>query len=102
MKYMTLAGMAMTRVGDRPRQRDVGPSLRAIFRRPSKVEVNVFLRDSSMAQSEAMAGLRVAMVADEEGLAAMQKGEVLFTQKTSRQQAVTPIFLGRLLKEVMD
>ena len=91
--------MAMTRVGDRPRQRDVGPSFRAILRRPSKVEVNVFLRVSSTAQSEAIAGLRVAMVADEEGLAAMQKGEVLLTQKTSRQQAVTPIFLGRLAKD---
>lgn len=92
----------MTRVGDRPRQRDVGPSLRAILRRPSKVEVNVFLRVSSTAQSEAMAGLRVAMVADEEGLAAMQKGEALSTQKTSRQQAVTPIFLGRLVKDEVD
>ena len=91
--------MAMTRVGDRPRQRDVGPSFRAILRRPSKVEVNVFLRVSSTAQSEDRAGLRVAMVADEEGLAAMQKGEVLLTQKTSRQQAVTPMFLGRLAKE---
>ena len=102
MKYITFAGMAMTRVGDRPRQRDVGPSLRAILRRPSKVEVNVFLRVSSTAQSEAMAGLSVAMVADEEGLAAMQKGEVLSTQKTSRQQAVTPIFLGRLVKDEVD
>lgn len=91
--------MAMTRVGDRPRQRDVGPSFRAILRRPSKVEVKVFLRLSSTAQSEAMAGLRVAIVADEEGLAAMQKGEVLLTQKTSRQQAVTPMFLGRLAKD---
>ena len=63
------------------------------------MEVNVFLRVSSTAQSEAMAGLRVAMVADEEGLAAMQKGEVLFTQNTSRQQAVTPMFLGRLAKD---
>ena len=96
---MTFAGMAITRVGDRPRQRDVGPSFRAILRRPSNVEVNVFLRVSSTAQSEAMAGLRVATVADEEGLAAMQKGEVLFTQKTSRQQAVTPIFLGKLAND---
>ena len=29
----------------------------------------------------------------------MQKGEVLFTQKTSRQQAVTPMFGGRFAKE---
>ena len=45
-----------------------------------------------------MDGLRVARVAVDEGLAAMQKGEVLFTQKTSRQQAVTPIFEGRFRK----
>jgi hypothetical protein len=51
-----------------------------------------------------MAGLSVARVTEEEvtlGLAAMQKGEVLLTQKTSRQQAVTPRFLGRLLNEVV-
>ena len=29
----------------------------------------------------------------------MQKGVVLFTQKTSRQQAVTPMFGGRFVKE---
>ena len=106
---MTLAGIAITSVGDKPRQRDVGPSLRAIFRKPSRVEVNVFRRVSSTAKSapgavdvEVRAGFRVAMVAEEDvglTLAAMQKGEVLFTQKTSRQQAVTPRFLGRLLNE---
>ena len=59
---------------------------------------------SSTAQSaaeddvEGKDGLRLARVAVEEGLAAMQKGEVLFTQKTSRQQAVTPKFEGRFLK----
>jgi len=97
--------MAMMRVGERPRQRDVGPSLRAILRRPSRVEVKVFRRASSTAQSaagvevEEREGLSVARVAEEErlaGLVAMQKGEVLLTQKTSRQQDVTPRFGGRL------
>lgn len=42
-------------------------------------------------------GLRVARVAVEEELPAMQKEDVLFTQKTSRQQAVTPTFAGRFV-----
>jgi hypothetical protein len=33
-----------------------------------------------------------------EGLAAMQTEEVLLTQKTSRQQAVTPRFGGKFVK----
>lgn len=45
-----------------------------------------------------MDGFRVARVAVEEGLATMQNGDVLFTQKTSRQQAETPIFGGRFVK----
>ena len=59
---------------------------------------------SSTAQSaaeddvDAMDGFRVARVAVEEELAAMQNGEVLFTQKTSRQQAVTPMLGGRFVK----
>ena len=71
------------------------------------MEVICFRRVSSTAQSAAeaevevedMEGLRVARVAEEERLAAlvaMQKGEVLLTQKTSRQQDVTPMFGGRL------
>lgn len=68
------------------------------------MEVKFLRRVSSTAQSAAgdavedKDGLRVARVAVGEGLAAMQKGEVLFTQKTSRQQAVTPIFGGRFVK----
>lgn len=68
------------------------------------MEVKLRRRVSSTAQSAAgddvddMDGLRVARVADEEELAAMQNGDVLFTQKTSRQQAVTPIFGGRFVK----
>lgn len=69
------------------------------------MEVKVLRRLSSTAQSvvgvavEDRDGLRVASVAEDErlaGLAAMQKGEVLLTQKTSRQQDVTPRFGGRL------
>ncbi len=72
------------------------------------MEVNVLRRVSSTAQSAAPAdgeereGFNVATVAEDErfsGLTAMQKGEVLFTQKTSRQQAVTPRFGGRFMKE---
>lgn len=68
------------------------------------MEVKFRRRVSSTAQPAAeddvddKDGLRVARVAVEEGLAAMQNGEVLFTQKTSRQQAVTPIFGGRFVK----
>ena len=68
------------------------------------MEVKFRRRVSSAAQSAAeedvddIDGLRVASVAVEEGVAAMQNGEVLFTQKTSRQQAVTPIFEGRFAK----
>lgn len=92
----------MTRVGLRPRHNDLGPSLRAIFRRPSSVEVNVLRLVSSTAHS----------VADDAALLgaaapmalrlgpAMQKRALLFTQNTSRQQAVTPRFGGRLLNEV--
>lgn len=102
----------MTGVGERPRHRAAGPSLLATLRRPSRVEVNVLLRVSSTAQSAAAvfegdtrAELRLVDVeADPEpgvaklGVAAIQKGEVLFTQKTSRQQAVTPRFGGRFAK----
>ena len=68
------------------------------------MEVKFRRRVSSTAQSAAeddvddIDGLRVARVAVEDGLAAMQNGEVLFTQKTSRQQAVTPMFEGRFVK----
>ena len=65
------------------------------------MEVKFRRRVSSTAQSAAeddvddMDGARVAV---EDGVVAMQNGEVLFTQKTSRQQAVTPIFEGKLEK----
>ena len=68
------------------------------------MEVKLRRRVSSTAQSAAedtvddIDGLRVARVAVEEGLETMQNGEVLFTQKTSRQQAVTPILGGSFEK----
>lgn len=68
------------------------------------MEVKLRRLVSSTAQSAArddvedIDGFSVAMVAVEEGLGAMQKGDVLLTQKTSRQQAVTPMFEGRFLK----
>ena len=89
--------MDMTRVGESPRHSELTPSLRAIFRSPSNVEVKVLRRVSSTAQSAAelegeMTGVLMAAVGEP---AAMQT-EVLLTQKTSRQHAVTPRFGGRL------
>ena len=61
-------------------------------------------RVSSTAQSAAdsdaddIDGFRVARVAVDEGALAIQKGEVLLTQKTSRQHAVTPMFRGKFVK----
>ena len=72
------------------------------------MELNVLRRVSSTTQSAAwtdsaeIEGLRVATVAEEERLpelAAIQNGEVLLTQKTSRQQDVTPRLRGRLAKD---
>lgn len=66
--------------------------------------MNVLRRVSSTAQSavavdgEEREGLRFAVVR-EDAVVAMQNGEVLFTQKTSRQQAVTPRFGGRFVKD---
>jgi hypothetical protein len=96
---MTLAGMAIMRVGLRPLQRVKTPSFRAIFRRPSSVEFMVRRCVSSAAQSEAaadMAGCKAAV----EGLgAATQNCEEFCTQKTSRQQALTPRSGGSWMKE---
>ena len=95
---MTLAGMAISSVGLRPRHNDVSPSFLAILRRPSYVEVNVRRRVSSTAQSateDVVVWERELRVAVGE---ATQYPEELFTQKTSRQQEVTPRFGGRLEK----
>lgn len=105
---MTFAGMAMTRVGERPRQREPSPSFRAIFRNPSNVELNVFWRVSSIAQSamgkeaEEEDPCGKAAILGTEFSAAMQKEEVLLTQKTSRQHAVTPRFGGSFPKGEED
>ena len=73
------------------------------------MEVKFRRRVSSTAQSAAeddvddvddIDGFKVARVAVEEELVAMQNGDVLFTQKTSRQQAVTPMFGGRFVNFV--
>lgn len=89
----------MTRVGLRPRHRELRPSLRAILRRPSSVEVNVLRLVSSTAQSaaEGPALLGAAALMLLRLGSAMQKRALLLTQNTSRQQAVTPRFGGRLL-----
>lgn len=92
----------MTRVGLRPRHRDLGPSFRAIFRSPSRVDVNVLRLVSSTAQSAANEAVLLgaaALMALRLGLA-MQKRALLLTQNTSRQQAVTPRLGGRLLNAV--
>lgn len=94
-KYITLAGMAMSSVGLRPRQSVHIPSLRAIFRIPSRVELKVRRWVSSAAQSEMMAS---SMTAACEG-AATQNWDWFCTQKTSRQQAVTPRLGGSCTKE---
>lgn len=83
----------MTRVGDSPRHSELIPSLRAIFRSPSTVDVKVLRRVSSTAQS--VTETEEEMMVEGES-AAMQTEGVLLTQKTSRQQAVTPRFGGRL------
>ena len=72
------------------------------------MEVMFLRRVSSIAQSaaaesddegdgEELGGL---IVLSAEGAVAMQYGEALLTQKTSRQQAVTPRLGGRLVKDV--
>lgn len=104
---MTFAGIDMRSVGESPRHNDVAPSFLAIFCSPSSVDVNVFWRDASTAQSAAASMLdddgrarfnAVNVELDEEAAlgAAIQNCELLFTQKTSRQHAVTPRFCGRL------
>ena len=55
----------MTRVGDRPRHNVERPSLRAILRRPSSVELNVRRLVSSTAQSVTGVVAAVDDVADE-------------------------------------
>lgn len=94
---MTLAGTAITRVGLRPRHNELRPSCLAILRSPSRVEVKVLRCVSSTAHSVTEAEDSDATL-EEEGVAT-QNWALLLTQKTSRQHAVTPRLVGRLLKE---
>jgi len=89
-----LAGTVMTNVGDSPRHKVVIPSFRAIFRSPSKVELNDRLCVSSTAHS-APTDLLISPILG----AAMQYSAVLVAKKTSRQHAVTPKFGGRVLSD---
>jgi hypothetical protein len=86
----------MTSVGDNPRHNVVIPSFRAIFRSPSNVELKVRFCVSSTAHPTP-----VAFNSPNLG-PAMQNSALLFAKKTSRQQAVTPRFGGRLLKDRVE
>ena len=102
---MTFPGTAIISVGERPRHSVVIPSFRAILRKPSTVELIVRFSTSATAQFSAAArSLReddagpVAADAVREA-SATQYGALLFTQKTSLQQDVTPSSGGRFAKE---
>jgi hypothetical protein len=85
----------MTRVGLSPRHSVRGPSFLAIFRKPSKVLVNVLLCASSAAQAcveDVTAVFDITVIL---GAPATQYGALLLTQKTSRQQEEMPKFGGR-------
>jgi hypothetical protein len=79
----------MTKVGERPRHSVLGPSFRAIFRRPSKVLL-IVVRSVSCTAHATLAGFTGATVGP-----ATQYGVLLLIQKTSRQHAVMPRLGGR-------
>ena len=89
---MTLAGTAITSVGDRPRHRLVRPSYRAIFTIPSQVPVNCLREDCSIGHASGSADSGEGEAEkDEFGEdAATQSSALLLIQNTSRQHAVTP------------
>ena len=87
---MMLPGTDMTRVGERPRHSVVKPSCRAIFLKPSSVELKVLRCTCSTAQSAETA----APVA-EGPTGATQPSTLLFMKNTSLQHAVTPRLEGR-------
>lgn len=89
----------MSNVGLRPRHSELTPSFLAILRNPSRVELNVLRCVSSTAHSDAAVAAEAASILVPVELI-MQNWALLLTQKTSRQQAVTPRFGGRLLNEV--
>jgi hypothetical protein len=89
--------MAMTSVGLSPRHNVLGPSFRAIFRNPSKVDVNVFCCASSAAH--AATDLFVAPWVNDTAGDATQYGVLFDTQKTSRQHDDIPRLGGKLVNE---
>jgi len=91
VKYMMFPGTVIASVGDNPRHNVVIPSFRAIFLRPSNVELNDLLCVSSTAHSAPPKVISPTFGP------AMQYSALLFAKKTSRQQAVTPRFGGREL-----
>ena len=93
---MTFPGTAIAKVGLSPRHNVVIPSFLAIFRSPSKVEFIFLFCASSAAHSAAREDAGFCDKATEGP--ATQNGALLLTQKTSRQQAVTPRFGGKLEK----
>lgn len=90
VKYMIFAGTVITKVGDNPRHKEVTPSLRAIFRSPSNVELYDRFCVSSTAHSAPIAPILGA---------AMQYSTLFVAKKTSLQHAVTPRFGGSVLKD---
>lgn len=82
----------MASVGLRPRHNVDKPSFLAILRKPSRVELNERRWLCSAAHSDISISSKVAVGVEEE---ATQNWLWLGTQKTSRQQAVTPRLGGR-------
>src|SRR6187551_2012933 len=89
---MTFPGSAMARVGVKPRQSVVNPSLRETLRKPSNVDVNVACLVRSTEQSPGtLGGMPIPSIF----VSARHCSALLFMKKTSRQQAVTPRLEGR-------
>lgn len=84
-------GTVMSRVGESPLHRVVIPSFLAIFRSPSKVELNVFFCVSSTAHS-------APPIVPDLGAAMHSSPPLLVAKKTSLQHAVIPRFGGNELK----
>src|SRR5271156_3654273 len=92
---MTFAGIAISRVGLKPRHSVKKPSFRAIFLSPSKVELNVLRCVSSTAQSAMAVAAGTAPFP-----LAKQNCALSPTQNTSRQHAVIPRSGGSFLNEL--
>lgn len=94
----------MTRVGESPRQRDNGPSWRAILRSPSRVDVYDLRCSTTHGCGDVIVdvGADALDVAVGGGWFTRQNCVCAFSpiQKTSRQHAVTPRLGGRCRKKV--